>query len=211
MKTQVYYVVFSICFFSVFFIGCMHDYVNEQQLMPGYEWCKVFTQSEIERAMQNFREFCHSRNDSELMSSRVEHIGQIVIMEAEPDFGGTPEKVGVAIKRFYEIYPDNYDFISVYTNFNVEDMGDVSAWHMDVRNDVDGIGKEIFHSFSEYGSDGRLKGFQLMNNIQIYPDDPNDTGKSGTSANQMLAHEMAHQWAAYITYRDTMTILTEPI
>lgn len=89
-----------------------------------------------------------------------------------------PDLRGIA-RRFYEHFPDDYDFLAVFTP--VVSAGGI-LFHQDVRNDVQGIGKPLFDQTADYGSTGRLRGvsFHQM------------TGAGG------LTHEVMHQWGVFL-------------
>ncbi len=63
----------------------------------------------------------------------------------------------VVAKEFYEHHPDNYDFLVVFTDFEIE-TGDAVAFYSPVKNDVQGIGLETYNSSEFFGSGGRLRG-----------------------------------------------------
>lgn len=147
-------------------------------------------------------------------------VGQVVVMEhdgsdysrSEPD--GTPNygpRAALA-QRFYQSHGDFYDFLVVFTNFEF-DTGPALAFHNLVRNDVAGIGKPIVDNGPLFGSPGRLRGYIDMAALDRYgpqalstrPGVPLSTqpGEPGfRDTLNVLAHELAHQWLAFVRYRD---------
>jgi subtilase family serine protease/flagellar hook assembly protein FlgD len=108
-------------------------------------------------------------------------------------------------RRFYETHPDAYDFLVVFTNFEFK-TDDATAFHMDARNDVSGIGIEPGPVAEEpFGSPSRLKGWIDMAAVSRYRVrplslTPGDPGFLATL--NVLAHEVGHQWLAQVRYLD---------
>lgn len=92
-------------------------------------------------------------------------------------------------KKFYETHPDNFDFISIYTTFEIGAAG--KQWHNTIKNTIQGIGMEPSDNAALYGSKGRLRGTNMMRNI---PENPSDARVSQSYA---LLHETGHQWCCY--------------
>ncbi len=149
-----------------------------------------------------------------------QQVGQIAVMEhdgsdysrSEPD--GTPNYAPRAAlaQRFYQTHGDFYDFLVVFTNFEFE-TGQALAFHNLVRNDVAGIGKPIVDNGPLFGSPGRLRGYVDMAALDRYgrnalatrPGVPLSTqpGEPGfRDTLNVVAHEVAHQWLAFVRYRD---------
>ena len=86
-------------------------------------------------------------------------------------------------QRFYASHGDEYDFL----NFVLVTGRRGNRFHMLVKNTVNGIGLQLFDNSSQYGSAGRLKGF---NNFPI----PSffDGGEKAFS------HEVGHQWINFL-------------
>jgi hypothetical protein len=92
-------------------------------------------------------------------------------------------------KNFYSVVGDEYDFLTVYTT---EDWYEgAPSFYLQVQNDAKGIGLPIFDDTSEYGSDGNLKGIDVLKSIDMCY--LSDWGW----ANAIL-HETGHQWACYV-------------
>ena len=107
-------------------------------------------------------------------------------------------------RRFYETHGDDYDLLVVFTNFAFR-TGDAQAFHLNARNDVDGIGLPLGNiDAAPFGSPARLKGWIDMAAVSSYRAqpfslEPGDPGFQQTLA--VLAHEMGHQWLAYAHYK----------
>jgi subtilase family serine protease/flagellar hook assembly protein FlgD len=150
---------------------------------------------------------------AETGSAVARDVGEIAIIEHDgSDYdarlpGGEPnyEARAVVGRRFYETHPDAYDFLVVFTNFAFQ-TDDATAFHMDARNDVAGIGMELGPVAEEpFGSLSRLKGWIDMAAVSRYRErplslTPGDPGFLATL--NVLAHEMGHQWLARVRYLD---------
>ena len=108
-------------------------------------------------------------------------------------------------RRFYETHPDAYDFLVVFTNFGFQ-TSDATAFHLDARNDVAGIGIDLGSVGEEpFGSPSRLKGWIDMADVSRYRQPPYSLtpGDPGFLATlNVLAHELGHQWLAKVRYLD---------
>jgi hypothetical protein len=89
-------------------------------------------------------------------------------------------------REFLRTHADDYDFLVVFTRFPFDlgayPNGDhVRALYFGVRNDVRGIGQEVFDSSSAFGSAGRLQGYIDMGPLAGVISDPTDPGFSPRS------------------------------
>jgi len=85
--------------------------------------------------------------------------------------------------RFYELYPDAFDFISlVYADSRTQNRS-----HAQVSNHVQGTGVRIFDTSHTYGSHGRLAGITVF---------PISTFFDG--AEDGFQHELGHQWINFV-------------
>ena len=107
---------------------------------------------------------------------------------AEPSFfneirEGERQAIAQICKRFYDYFPDNYDFINViYAISHFE-----SPHHFAVRNDIQGIGMRLFDEGQDFGSKSRLKGISVF---------PIPTFFDGASPRYQ--RELAHQWINHL-------------
>ena len=136
----------------------------------------------------------------------VRDAGDILVLEAEgpydADFFG--EETALArqqvTRAFYAHRPDEFDFIVIFTNFDFRmPKEEVLAFYNHVRNNVEGIGKELFDFSGQYGSAGRLQGTIDMGALDKMAVDPMDKKFSLTMTT--LSHEFLHRWAAYVSFR----------
>ncbi len=120
------------------------------------------------------------------------------VLEKRTD--GTTEVRNELINTFYDVTPDEFDFIFVWTNFKTpaEDTNEIAHFTA-VTNRQEGIGRGLLDRSSIFGSAGKLKGVIMMGNIHKYTVDQ----ESGLSrALNISMHEILHQWAAYISFVD---------
>lgn len=90
---------------------------------------------------------------------------------------------------FYAEHPDAFDFLAVYTEAVLQDIG---AFAYTVRYDIGGIGFDGYDpgiTPAMVGSAGQLAQINVMNAPEDYAD-PNDAS--------ILIHETTHRWSAFI-------------
>lgn len=107
-------------------------------------------------------------------------------------------------KEFLRAHADVYDFLVVFTSFEFptisSDGVDARAFYNDVRNDVEGIGLEVFDNSRSFGSEGVLQGYLDMAAITRM-----SASMSNPNYDSMLstfAHEVQHRWGSYVRFRD---------
>jgi hypothetical protein len=108
------------------------------------------------------------------------------------------------MKSVYGQIPDHFDFVSLFSNFNLTPVPEVQAFAINVQNDVRGIGNpsangsSIFRDQKKYGSNEKLQNITFFGNIHDYPSRPGETiPDTYTSLLQVLGHEVGHRWLAY--------------
>ena len=68
-------------------------------------------------------------------------------------------------KEFLRLHKDEYDFLVIFSNFDFElPEAEAKAFYLEVKNDTQGIGKELFDDTAQFGSDGKLQGIIDMGN-----------------------------------------------
>ena len=85
-------------------------------------------------------------------------------------------------RKFYEHFNDEYDVIAIMSQ--ATQVGDFFGFHGNVRNEISGIGLDLFDSSAIYGSAGRLHG------IEGYP-------PGGWAVPSTVWHEQGHQYGDY--------------
>jgi len=83
-------------------------------------------------------------------------------------------------KKFYKNFRDDYDFLNivVYGRAYIANRG-----HMAVKNDVQGIGMNVFDTAATFGSSGKLRGVTVFPNFSFFD-----------GADYAYQHELGHQW-----------------
>jgi flagellar hook assembly protein FlgD/Tol biopolymer transport system component/fibronectin type 3 domain-containing protein len=134
--------------------------------------------------------------------------GNVTVMEVNGDFNellpdGT-ENIAVRqyiAKEFFRLHKDEYDSIVIFTNFDYAMKPDGRiAFYQSVKNDVRGIGLELFDNSLQYGSNSKLQGTIDMGNVLKLASAPLDRGLDFSV--DTLIHETLHRWAAYAKFKD---------
>lgn len=104
------------------------------------------------------------------------------------------------LKRFYQSYPDLYDYAVLWTTFD-SDMGGSLAFETTVQNGNRGIGQTLYNSAGSYGSRGRLQSVVMMGDLGNYPEEPRALFRGRDySTLAVVAHEVGHRWLAFISF-----------
>lgn len=114
---------------------------------------------------------------------------------------GTTEINNEAIMTFYDTHADIYDFIFVFTNFEIPNNltpGRI-AYFVPVTNIQQGIGKVSQDRSNSYGSAGKLKGIIVMGNVSQY--NINEQSELDRTLS-VVVHELLHQWGVSVSYAE---------
>jgi hypothetical protein len=100
-------------------------------------------------------------------------------------------------KLFFSEFADIYDHLVVFLDFP-HSLGDNTfAFELTIKNDIRGIGSEVFDATGQVGSKGRLRSFVQMGDLARYPDDPHVVFLNRTESSlSLLGHETGHRWLA---------------
>jgi hypothetical protein len=112
--------------------------------------------------------------------------------------GAVVDNVGLA-RTFYQFFADRYDALVVWTNFD-SDTDNAFAFASPVRNDVEGIGEDVYDRGSSWGSASELESFVFMGDLSNYPRDPRVAvlgAASQPTTLGLLSHEVGHRWLAH--------------
>lgn len=146
--------------------------------------------------------------------------GEIVIMEGDASTVATlaPDTYGVVMTagaqnppkiaaQFLDVYPDEFDAICVFTTFPDAGSQDSVAWHLSVRQTIDGIGAQKVDSGPLWGSanGGQLHSFINMQYIGKYG---GNLGYPTHWIHGVAAHEFAHRWLVHVKYVDASGTLS---
>lgn len=154
--------------------------------------------------------FSTSSFSLDFTASNIGDYGDITVMEVTGDYDANLSDSYVArqeiSKEFFKAHPDEYDFIVIFAGFDFKmpdyfiagEPATAAGFYTSVRNDVQGIGEEIFDNSSSYGSNGRLQGVIDMGFTGDLVSDPLEPDFRWTMT--ILSHEILHRWAAHIKY-----------
>jgi hypothetical protein len=101
-------------------------------------------------------------------------------------------KLALVLKEFYKTHQDNYNFISIHTTFPLER----SAGHEIVNQSIKGIGSPIKDGSISFGSNGVLKGIDLIGWIDKFNTSDLETQLSLIAGTEL--HEFGHQWCCWV-------------
>src|SRR6185503_14204701 len=88
---------------------------------------------------------------------------------------------------FFRHFADQYDHLVVYEDFFQQLLGGGAfAYEFSVKNDIRGIGQQVFDGSRAAGSHGRMGSFVQIGNIGKYPDDPDRTFLGTNTAMDVL-------------------------
>jgi hypothetical protein len=103
-------------------------------------------------------------------------------------------------RAFYRSHPDSYDQIVMWTDTPI--VQDAFAFESTVANEIRGVGLEIFDFARDFGSEGRLRSFVVMDALTKYPDDPLQRFLGENNTVSLLGQESGHRWLAFLEFRD---------
>lgn len=117
-------------------------------------------------------------------------------------FAASPSFDHFAVARaFFREFADDYDHLVVFLDFP-QSLGNAFAFEITVKNDILGIGDDVFDFSTQVGSKGRLRSFVQMGSLSRYPDNP-DTEFLGTNSTlDILGQETGHRWLAKLHFLD---------
>ncbi len=125
------------------------------------------------------------------------------IFETYLDLQNPRVNVTALMNRFYQTYPDSFFQIIFFTNFTQTMLG--FANERTIKNDVEGIGSGTFDFSSFFGSNGVLESQCNMNQIDVWPTNPEERFFSPGNNNflTIMGQETGHRWGAFVNFVDT--------
>ncbi|HEY2941765.1 MAG TPA: hypothetical protein VGN09_04965 [Vicinamibacteria bacterium] len=104
-------------------------------------------------------------------------------------------------RRFIRNFGDDYQQLVVFTNFRFLPPRSI-AFERTLASRVSGIGQPLYDQSAQYGSNGRLESFVMMDAISRYPDDPAQRYLGADNTLSILGQESGHLFMAYAKFRD---------
>ena len=127
-----------------------------------------------------------------------ERNGVVLIMFAGAYDRSLAEPRAELARTFYEHNGDDYDFLVVFTTFQFP-MGGAAAFASLVRNDVRGIGLDLFDNGAAFGSGSRLGAIVDMGRLADWSTQPSEPRFETTLTT--LLHELQHRWGSRVRFR----------
>jgi hypothetical protein len=133
----------------------------------------------------------------------MEVAGDYSAIDGNGDFNLSPRQE--VSREFYDLHGDDYDFLVIFTDFDyLMPAPGAKAFFHAAKNDVEGIGLDLFDATHLYSADGsyldNLQGVIDMANLDSHVLEPSDSAFEKTL--QTLTHEMMHRWGAYLSFLD---------
>ncbi|WP_298273134.1 SBBP repeat-containing protein [Geobacter sp.] len=158
--------------------------------------------------LASFFSVIHSEVQAQDFTARqIGDYGNVTVMEVtgnydEHNADGTINAVPrqVIAQEFFKTHKDDYDFLVIFTKFDFTLTSDTAAFYLQIKNDIRGIGQDIFDNSHLYGSAGKLQGTIDMGNIAKIATDPLSPEFEFTL--DTLGHEMLHRWGSYVKFKD---------
>jgi hypothetical protein len=113
-----------------------------------------------------------------------------------------------ASRLFYGEFADSYDQLVLWSDTRVVESG-TFAYETTVDNAVAGIGQEVVHLASAYGSGGHLASVVVMDDLGKYPADPAARVNGENTTLALVAHETGHRWGATLAFRDVEGVVSD--
>lgn len=104
---------------------------------------------------------------------------------------------------FFSGFADEYDHLVVWLDFQQALLGGGAfAYEFGIKNEIRGIGQQIFDASREAGSRGRLRSFVQMGSLAKYRSDPDETFLGTNTTMDILGQETGHRWLAFLRVHD---------
>ena len=104
---------------------------------------------------------------------------------------------------FFSGFADDYDHLVVWLDFPQTLLGGGAfAYEFGIKNEIRGIGQQIFDAGREAGSRGRLRSFVQMGSLSKYRSNPDETFLGTNTTMDVLGQETGHRWLAFLRVHD---------
>lgn len=130
---------------------------------------------------------------------------RVAIAEWFPAASPQLDRLSIGV-RFLQHFRDVYDQLVVWYSFPKSLGSGVLGRALTLKNDVGGIGEDVFDLSDLAGSRGQLQSLIEMAGsvVDDYPIDPDERKfRSGESTMSLVAHEVGHRWLARLRFRDS--------
>ena len=102
--------------------------------------------------------------------------------------------------KFYRTHSDTFDQVVLWTDAPI--ITDAFAYETTVKNEISGIGVDIYDISGDFGSAGRLRSIVVMDWLGKYPDNPLSRFLGENNTVSVLGQESGHRWLAFLEFRD---------
>lgn len=102
---------------------------------------------------------------------------------------------------FFDTFQDIYSHLVIWVDFPI-DFGGAFAFHLGVKNQIEGIGRRLFDLSNLGGSDGVLESYLQMGSLGNYPTDPDNEFLGTNSTLEVLGQEAGHRWGSFVQFID---------
>lgn len=103
-------------------------------------------------------------------------------------------------RRFYASHADAFDQLVVWTDTSY--VQNAFAYETNIKNQISGIGLDLFDYAAEYGSGGSLESFVMMDVLTKYPADPAQRFSGENSTLSLIGQETGHRWLVFMRFLD---------
>ncbi|HSL20636.1 MAG TPA: hypothetical protein VK886_03810 [Vicinamibacterales bacterium] len=103
-------------------------------------------------------------------------------------------------RKFFQTHADIYDQLVIFTDTRF--LTTSFAYESTVKNEIRGIGIDVYDIADEFGSGGTLRSVVVMDALTKYPDDPAQKFQRENSTLSLLGQETGHRWLAFLEFRD---------
>ncbi|MFL6292847.1 MAG: hypothetical protein ACJ759_18290 [Thermoanaerobaculia bacterium] len=104
-------------------------------------------------------------------------------------------------QAFFREFADEYDHLVVFLDF-AQNLGGAFAFESTVKNEIKGLGIDVFDASAAAGSRGRLRAFVQMGTLSRYPENPEQDFLGTNNTLDVLGQETGHRWLAFFGFRD---------
>jgi hypothetical protein len=135
-------------------------------------------------------------------------VGSVAVLTADDTmvtrnmtgYGITPAgNLAAVTSRFIQVFGDDYDQIAVFLSFPDRLSPNALAYLQPVKNDVKGLGMDLYDRTMQFGSAGRMQAVLNMKRINLYGRDAaNDLDNN---LYPVWAQEAAHRWLVYFRFQ----------